>query len=68
MLLSGVLCNKIYNYLDEHSLLAEEQKGCRKRFQGYTEQLILDTVVTQYAVRHKKDQSICHLHRLPKVF
>lgn len=48
-ILTSCIAEKIYNHLDQHSVLATEQKGCIKKSQGCKEQLIIDAVVMEQA-------------------
>ena len=44
-LLTGVIADGIYQYLDENQLLPEEQKGCRRRSKGTKDQLLIDKAI-----------------------
>lgn len=48
-LLTGIFAEKIYDHLQENSLLPEEQKGCRKRSRGTKDQLLIDKAVLREA-------------------
>ena len=54
--LTSCIANKIYTHCDENTILAEEQKGCRKNSQGSKEQLIIDAVVMNQV--HSKKRNI----------
>ena len=41
-LLLGVIAGQIYVHLDQQKLLAEKQKGCRKRSRGTNDLLYID--------------------------
>lgn len=60
-LLTSILSTKIYKHLEANSLIAEEQKGCRKGSQGCKEQLIADSVITEDARKSKKDLYIAYI-------
>lgn len=42
-----IITNKTYRHLNDHSLLAKEQKGCKRGSQGSKAQLIADDIVTK---------------------
>ena len=44
-LLTVVIADQIYAYLDQEKLLAEEQKGCRKGSRGTSDLLYIDRAV-----------------------
>ena len=52
-LLSGVIEDRIYGYLDQQKLLPEEQKGCRKISRGRNDLLYIDRAVIG-AVKYRK--------------
>lgn len=44
-LLSALISNKVYTYLEDNNILTEEQKGCKRRAMGCKEQAIIDSEV-----------------------
>lgn len=54
-ILTACLSETIYSHLDEHNILAEEQKGSRKFSQGCKEQLIIDSVAMKQALTRKRN-------------
>ena len=48
-LLTGIFAEKIYDHLQENSLLPEEQKGCQKKSRGTKDQLLIDKAVLREA-------------------
>ena len=44
-LMTGVISEKMYNYLESESLLPEEQKGCRRKSRETKDQLLIDKIV-----------------------
>ena len=54
-LLSGVIADQIYGYLDQQKLLPEEQKRCRKRSRGTNDLLYIDRAVIRDAKSRKKE-------------
>ena len=53
-LLTGVIADQIYAYLDQEKLLSEEQKGCRKVSRGTNDLLYIDRAV----IKEVKSRSI----------
>ena len=54
-LLSGVIADQIYGHLDQHKLLPEQQKGCRKSSRGANNSLYFDRAVIREVQSRKKD-------------
>ena len=50
-LLTGMIADSLYNYLEDGSLLPHEQKGCRKRSRGAKDQLLIDRMVIRNCKR-----------------
>lgn len=48
-ILTSCIADKIYCHLDQHSVMATEQKGCIKMSRGCKEQLVIDAVVMEQA-------------------
>ena len=44
-LLTGVIAEDMYDYLEQGKLLSEEQKGCRQGSRGIKDQLLIDNTV-----------------------
>ena len=54
-LLTGVIAEEMYDYLEQEKLLPEDQKGCRRRSRGTKDQLLIDkTVLKDCKKRHTK--------------
>ena len=52
-LLTGVIADEMYNYLEREKILPEEQKGCRRVSHGTNDQLLIDkTVLKDCRKRH----------------
>ena len=52
-LLTGVIAEEMYNYLEREKILPEEQKGCRRGSRGTKDQLLIDkTVLKDCRKRH----------------
>ena len=54
-LLTGIISDKLYEFLDTESVLPDEQKGCRKGSQGTSDQLFIDKMVLREAKSRKKN-------------
>ena len=46
-LLTGVIAESMYEYLERNNILPEEQKGCRRKSRGTKDQLLIDKVILQ---------------------
>ena len=46
-LLTGVIAESIYEYLERNNILPEEQKGCRRKSRGTKDQLLIDKMILQ---------------------
>ena len=44
-LLTGVIAEEMYNYLERETILPEEQKGCKRGSRGTKDQLLIDKMV-----------------------
>ena len=52
-LLTGVIAEEMYNYLEQKKILPEEQKGCKRGSRGTKDQLLIDkTVLKDCKERH----------------
>lgn len=52
-LLTGMIAEETYNYLEREKLLPEEQKGCKRGSRGTKDQLLIDkTVLKDCKKRH----------------
>ena len=52
-LLTGVIAEEMYNYLEREKILPEEQKGCRRGSRGTKDQLLIDkTILKDCRERH----------------
>ena len=54
-LLTGIISDKLYEFLDTESVLPDVQKGCRKGSQGTNDQLFIDKMVLREAKSRKKN-------------
>ena len=48
-LLTRVIADEMYNYLEQEKILPEEQKGCRRGSRGTKDQLLIDKTVLRTA-------------------
>ena len=46
-LLTGVIAESMYEYLERNNILPEEQKGCRRKSRGTKDQLLIDKMILQ---------------------
>ena len=44
-LLTGILANEMYEFLDKNNIFPEEQKGCKRKSRGTKDQLLIDKAV-----------------------
>ena len=52
-LLTGVMAEEMYNYLEREKVLPEEQKGCKRGSRGTKDQLLIGkTVLKDCRKRH----------------
>ena len=63
-LLPGVIAEEIYDYLEQETLLPEEEKGCRRGSRGTKDQLIIDKTLSVERLQEKAHQFIYGLNRL----
>ena len=54
-LLSGILADSMYQYLEAQNLIPEEQKGCKRNSRGCKEQLLIHKMVKKHCKRKKND-------------
>lgn len=54
-ILTACVSEVVYEHLTKHNILAEQQKGCRKNSQGCKEQLTIDAITMNSALKWKKD-------------
>ena len=57
-LLTGLISDEIYIFLESGKLLPEEQKGCKRKSMGTADLLFIDRLVLQEAGRRKKNLSM----------
>ena len=50
-LLTAIISNEMYEYLEENELLPEEQKGCRRNSRGTKDQLLIDKMIMKNCKR-----------------
>ena len=54
-LLTGIVADEIYGFLENQGVLPEEQKGCRRKSKGTADQLYTDKMLLQEVKRRKKN-------------
>ena len=57
-LLTGLIADEVYNYLETENLLPEEQKGCRRHSKGTADLLYIDRVILKYVRMRKKNLAV----------
>ena len=57
-LLAGIMGEKLYQHLERNGMLADEQKGCRKRSQGAKDQLLVDKAILKNCRRRMTNLSM----------
>ncbi|KAL0269065.1 UNVERIFIED_CONTAM: hypothetical protein PYX00_010800 [Menopon gallinae] len=60
--LTSCLTAKIYQHRDCNNLVAEEQKGCRKKSRGCKEQVLIDSVLLEQAKRNRRSLCTAFIH------
>ena len=61
-LLTGVIANQMYNYLEREKILPEEQKGCKGRSRGTKDQLLIDKTVLKDCTKRHTNLSMAWIH------
>ena len=54
-LLTALVSDEIYSFLEKNQLLPEEQKGCRRRSRGTADQLYIDRMILREVRMRKKN-------------
>ena len=54
-LLTGIIADEIYEYLDSKMMLPEEQKGCRRKSRGTHDLLFIDKMILKEVKTRKKN-------------
>ena len=57
-LLTGVITDEVYDFLETEKLLPEEQKGCKRKSMGTADLLFIDRVVLREARMRKKNLAV----------
>lgn len=60
-LFTKILANRIYEHCEAHQIIYEEQKGCSKNTKGCKDQLIIDSVTVQQAIKKKRNLSMAFI-------
>ena len=58
-MLTGIISEEVYQYLDREDLFPEEQKGCRKSSWGTNDQLFIDKRVLRERKARNKNLAMC---------
>ena len=57
-LLTGIISEELYTYLEETNTLPKEQKGCRRKSRGTKDHLLVDKMVMRNCKRRKTNLSM----------
>ena len=57
-LLTGIISDKLYEFLDAGNILHDEQKGCRKGDQGTNDQLFIDKMILKESKARRKNLAL----------
>ena len=57
-LLTDILTDKIYDYLEKKMLLPKEQKGCRRKYKGKGDLLFINKMMLQEVQMRKKNLAV----------
>ena len=57
-LLTGIISERLYNYLEETNTIPHQQKGCRRKCRGTKDQLLIDKMVMMNSKRRKTNLSV----------
>ena len=57
-LLTGIISERLYNYLEETNTIPHQQKGCRRRCTGTKDQLLIDKMVMMNSKRRQTNLSM----------
>ena len=57
-LLTGIIYERLYTYLEETNTIPHEQKGCRRKCRGTKDQLLIDKLVMKNSKRRKTNLSM----------
>ncbi|XP_063585458.1 uncharacterized protein LOC134762848 [Penaeus indicus] len=60
-LLTGIVADEMYQYLEQSNILPDEQKGCRRRSRDTKDQLLIDRDLTAAYEWGKKEYKVNHL-------
>ena len=61
-LLTGVIAEEMYNYLEREKFFPEEQKGCRRGSPGRKDQLLIDKTVLKDCRKRHTNLSMAWMH------
>ena len=57
-LLTGIISERLYTYLEETNTIPNQQKGCRRQCRGTKDQLLIDKMVMKNSKRRKANLSM----------
>ena len=56
-LMTGIISDSVYKFLDENEVLPEEQKGCKRNSRGTKDQLLVDKTILPDCIKRHKNHS-----------
>ena len=66
-LLTEIIADEIYGFLEKEGILSEEQKGCRRKLKGTGDQLYIDKMLLQEEKRWKKNLAMGWIRTTPGI-
>ena len=57
-LLTGIISEDMYCFMEKENLLPEEQKGCRRKIRGKKDQLLIDNTILKDCRKRKTNLAI----------
>ena len=64
-LLTGIINESLYNYLEETNTIHHQQKGCRRKCRSTKDQLMIDKMVMMNSKRRKTNLSMAWIDMIP---
>ena len=57
-LLTGIISEDMYCFMENENLLPEEQKGCRRKSRGTKDQLLIDKTILKDCLKRKTNLAV----------
>ena len=58
IIFTGIISDKVCNYIEDMGLFPIEQKGCRRGYRGTKDQLLIDKLIIKICKRRKTNLSM----------